>query len=73
MPPPDPAATISAKRPSLAAIATIAWTRRRCIDGTAEAQAVLAAVAQSGERFGAGHVIDILRGADTQKIMERGP
>jgi ATP-dependent DNA helicase RecQ len=41
-------------------------------DGTKEAQAVLAAVLQSGERFGATHVIDILRGAGTQKIKERG-
>jgi ATP-dependent DNA helicase RecQ len=41
-------------------------------NGTKEAQAVLAAVLQSGERFGAGHVIDILRGASTQKIKERG-
>src|SRR4051812_44630009 len=41
-------------------------------DGTKEAQVVLAAVLQSGERFGATHVIDILRGAGTQKIKERG-
>jgi ATP-dependent DNA helicase RecQ len=41
-------------------------------DGTPEAQIVLAAVLQSGERFGATHVIDILRGAGTQKIKERG-
>jgi ATP-dependent DNA helicase RecQ len=41
-------------------------------DGTKEAQIVLSAVLQSGERFGAGHVIDILRGANTQKIKERG-
>ncbi len=41
-------------------------------DGTREAQTVLAAVLQSGERFGATHVIDILRGAGTQKIKERG-
>jgi ATP-dependent DNA helicase RecQ len=40
-------------------------------DGTALAQIVLAAVLQSGERFGAAHVIDILRGANTQKIKER--
>ena len=33
---------------------------------------MLAAVLQSGERFGATHVIDILRGAGTQKIKERG-
>jgi ATP-dependent DNA helicase RecQ len=41
-------------------------------DGTAEAQIILAAVLQSGERFGAGHVVDVLRGANTQKIKERG-
>ena len=41
-------------------------------DGTAQAQIILAAVLQSGERFGATHVIDILRGANTQKIKERG-
>jgi ATP-dependent DNA helicase RecQ len=41
-------------------------------DGTAQAQFVMAAVLQSGERFGATHVIDILRGAGTQKIKERG-
>ena len=41
-------------------------------DGTALAQTVLAAVAQSGERFGAGHITDILCGANTQKIRDRG-
>src|SRR5476649_1883970 len=41
-------------------------------DGTAQARIVLAAVAQSGERFGAGHIIDLLRGAGTQKIKDRG-
>jgi ATP-dependent DNA helicase RecQ len=41
-------------------------------DGTAEAGIILAAVAQSGERFGTGHIIDVLRGAGTQKIKERG-
>jgi ATP-dependent DNA helicase RecQ len=40
-------------------------------DGTAQAQLILAAVAQSGERFGAGHIIDVLRGANTQKIKDR--
>ena len=40
-------------------------------DGTAQAQKVLAAVLESGERFGAAHVIDILRGAGSQKIKER--
>jgi len=41
-------------------------------DGTADALVILAAVLQSGERFGATHLIDILRGANTQKIKERG-
>jgi len=42
------------------------------MDGTREAQMVVAAVLQSGMRFGATHIIDILRGAGTQKIKERG-
>ena len=41
-------------------------------DGTAGARIILAAVAQSGERFGAGHIIDVLRGVGTQKVKERG-
>ncbi|MCV3208017.1 DNA helicase RecQ [Mesorhizobium sp. YC-39] len=41
-------------------------------DGTAEARLILAAVAQSGERFGAAHVIDILLGHETEKVLARG-
>ncbi|BCG77710.1 DNA helicase RecQ [Mesorhizobium sp. 113-3-3] len=41
-------------------------------DGAAEARIILAAVAQSGERFGAAHVIDILLGHETEKILARG-
>jgi ATP-dependent DNA helicase RecQ len=41
-------------------------------DGTAQARIILAAVVQSGERFGAGHIVDVLRGAGTQKIKDRG-
>ncbi|PBB22526.1 MULTISPECIES: DNA helicase RecQ [unclassified Mesorhizobium] len=41
-------------------------------DGGAEARIILAAVAQSGERFGAAHVIDILLGHETEKILARG-
>ncbi len=41
------------------------------IDATAEARLLLAAVEATGEMFGAGHIIDILRGAKTQKIEER--
>ncbi|TPK91735.1 DNA helicase RecQ [Mesorhizobium sp. B2-4-12] len=41
-------------------------------DGVAEARVILAAVAQSGERFGATHVIDILLGHETEKVLARG-
>ena len=40
-------------------------------DGTADAKIILAAIAQSGERFGPAHIVDILRGHETQKIKER--
>jgi len=39
------------------------------VDGTAAARMVLAAVDESGERFGASHVVDILRGSDSEKIL----
>jgi ATP-dependent DNA helicase RecQ len=41
-------------------------------DGTAEAKLVLAAVRESGERFGAAYIVEILRGAKTEKILSRG-
>ena len=41
-------------------------------DGTAEARIILAAIAQSGERFGAAHIVDILLGHETEKIMDQG-
>ncbi|WP_137933053.1 DNA helicase RecQ [Mesorhizobium comanense] len=41
-------------------------------DGSAEARTILTAVAQSGERFGAAHVIDILLGHETEKVLARG-
>ena len=41
-------------------------------DGAADARLVFAAVAQSGSRFGASHIVEILRGAKTQKLIERG-
>ena len=36
-------------------------------DGTVEAQKLLSCVYRTGQRFGAGHVIDVLRGKDTDK------
>jgi len=41
-------------------------------DGTVHAQNALNAIAQTGQRFGAAHVIDVLRGADTEKIQRLG-
>jgi ATP-dependent DNA helicase RecQ len=41
-------------------------------DGTVHAQHALAAIEQTGQRFGAAHVIDVLRGADTEKIQRLG-
>lgn len=37
-------------------------------DGTITAQMILSCVAKTGQRFGVGHTVDVLRGADTQQI-----
>ncbi|RKR03069.1 DNA helicase RecQ [Maricaulis maris] len=42
------------------------------IDGTREAQMLFSAIVRTGESFGTAHVIDVLRGADTEKIRARG-
>ena len=42
------------------------------IDATREARALLAAIAQTGERFGQAHVADVARGAKTKRIQELG-
>ncbi|ARU31996.1 DNA helicase RecQ [Sulfuriferula sp. AH1] len=39
-------------------------------DGTVAAQKALSAVYRTGGRFGAGHVIDVLLGRDTEKIRQ---
>ena len=39
-------------------------------DATVDAQKALSAVFRTGERFGIGHVIDVLKGADTDKIRQ---
>jgi ATP-dependent DNA helicase RecQ len=41
-------------------------------DATREAQMALSALVRTGERFGAGHVVDVLIGADTQKVRDLG-
>jgi len=42
------------------------------IDGTVAVQKALSAALRTGESFGAGHLIDILRGEVTDKVRERG-
>ncbi|HUL06806.1 MAG TPA: DNA helicase RecQ, partial [Candidatus Acidoferrum sp.] len=41
-------------------------------DGTELAQKALSCVYRTGQRFGAAHIIDVLRGADTEKIGKFG-
>ncbi|MBE0568351.1 MAG: DNA helicase RecQ [Deltaproteobacteria bacterium] len=41
-------------------------------DATEEARKALSCVYRVGQRFGAGHVIDVLRGADTERIRALG-
>ena len=40
-------------------------------DGTVRAKALLSTVYETGQMFGAGHIVDILRGVESQKILER--
>jgi len=40
------------------------------IDATKDAQIVMSAMARTGQRFGAAHVVDVVTGADTQKIRD---
>ncbi|MFW6092852.1 MAG: DNA helicase RecQ [Pseudomonadota bacterium] len=42
----------------------------RTWDATEAAQKLLSCVYRTGQRFGAGHVIDVLRGADTEKVRQ---
>ena len=41
-------------------------------DATVPAQKALSAVYRSGQRFGSGHVIDILRGEETERVLSLG-
>jgi ATP-dependent DNA helicase RecQ len=42
------------------------------VDGTAEGQKVLSAVHRTGQRYGAAHIIDVLRGSLTEKVAKAG-
>ncbi|MAY67829.1 MAG: DNA helicase RecQ [Rhodospirillaceae bacterium] len=44
----------------------------KLIDATVQAQMLFSAALRTGQAFGAAHLIDILRGAATQKIKDRG-
>lgn len=41
-------------------------------EGTVTAQKILSCVARTGERFGAEHIIDVLLGADTERVRRWG-
>ena len=41
-------------------------------DGTVTAQKVLSAIIRTGERFGASHVADVLRGSRSKRILQLG-
>ncbi|WP_029012975.1 DNA helicase RecQ [Niveispirillum irakense] len=41
-------------------------------DGTVVAQKALSAVYRTGQRFGVGHLVDVLRGVATDKVTEKG-
>ncbi len=43
-----------------------------CIDGTVPAQKVLSAILRTGQRFGAGHIVDILVGGRTEAVQRHG-
>jgi len=44
----------------------------KMVDGTRQAQMLFAAIKDTGQVFGGAHIIDVLRGASTQKISARG-
>jgi ATP-dependent DNA helicase RecQ len=42
------------------------------VDGTKEARLILDVVQSTGERYGAGHIVDVLRGQESAKIAASG-
>lgn len=42
------------------------------MDATEDAQMVMSAILRTGSRFGATHIIDVVTGADTQKVRQFG-
>lgn len=54
--------------PSFCGACDVCLTPHEKIDGTVVAQKVLSAILRTGERFGIGYIIDILRGINSPKI-----
>ncbi|MBL6936300.1 MAG: DNA helicase RecQ [Alphaproteobacteria bacterium] len=42
------------------------------VDGTAEAKLALVTIRETGERYGAAHIVDILRGMNNEKVVAAG-
>jgi ATP-dependent DNA helicase RecQ len=42
------------------------------LDGTKDAREILAAVHRTGQRYGAAHIVDILQGIETEKVVASG-
>ncbi len=42
------------------------------VDATRDAQIALSAIARTGQRFGAGYLVDVITGADTERIRALG-
>jgi ATP-dependent DNA helicase RecQ len=67
-----PAAPISARKAAPAATATPASNHPNCGTARIAAQKAMSAALRTGQRFGAGHLIDILRGKATEKVQQFG-
>ena len=59
----------SARPARPAATATPASSRRETWDATVAAQKALSAIYRTGQRFGAVHLIDVLRGKETERVQ----
>ena len=42
------------------------------LDGSEEANQVIGAIIETGEMFGQAHIVDVLRGAETEKVIAKG-
>jgi ATP-dependent DNA helicase RecQ len=45
---------------------------KETVDGTVEAQKILSTIHRTGQRFGAAHIVDVLEGKETEKILSLG-